>query len=297
MPPKSPVISLNNGVEIPALGLGVYLSPPEETISAVSSALESGYRLIDTAKAYHNETQVGEGVRKSGVDRSEIFVTTKLFNSDYGYDSTLKAFDQSMSKLGLDYLDLYLLHWPTKNWEASVQSWKALEKIVADGRVRAIGVCNFLEVHLDALIGETEIVPAVNQIELHPYFAQKALLEKNKSLGIVTQAWSPIGGVKNYGDWASYGGKRDPLTETVVTSIASAHGKSAAQVILRWHYQKGVVAIPKSVNPGRIAENIDVFDFSLNASEMAQLDGLDAGMRAGPDPRDVDTTSFAELAH
>ena len=293
---KSPSITLNNGIEMPAIGLGVYLAEPQDTISAVSAAIASGYRLIDTAKAYHNERQVGEGIRASSVDRSELFITTKLFNSDYGYDTTLKAVDQSLKKLGLDYLDLYLLHWPTKNWEATIQSWKAAEKVLADGKVRAIGVCNFLEDQLDALIEASGVVPAVNQVELHPYFAQKALLAKNDALGIVTEAWSPIGGAKNYGNWDSYGGVRDPLMDPVVAVIANAHRKSPAQVILRWHYQNGIVAIPKSVNPGRIAQNIDVFDFALDTEEMALLDDLDAGMRAGPDPRNTDTTSFAELA-
>lgn len=292
---KSPLITLNNGVAMPRLGLGVYEASPDDTIGAVATAIDSGYRLIDTAKAYRNEVQVGEGLRRSGVERSELFVTTKLFNGDYGYDTTLKAFDESLGKLGLDYLDLYLLHWPTRNWDATIQSYKALEKLLADGRVRAIGVCNFLEDQLDALLKEAEVVPAINQIELHPYFAQKDLLRRNAELGIVTEAWSPIGGVKNYGNWDSYGGRKDPLQDPVITAIAQAHDKTAAQVILRWHFQNGITAIPKSVNAGRIAENIDIFDFELSQAEIEHIDALDAGMRAGPYPKDVDTDSFAEL--
>ncbi|QCR35861.1 aldo/keto reductase [Nissabacter sp. SGAir0207] len=293
---QAPFIKLNNGVEMPALGLGVYLSSPQETVSAVASAIQSGYSLIDTAKAYHNEAQVGEALAESDVPRADMFITTKLFNGDYGFESTLKAFDESLKKLKLDYLDLYLLHWPTKNWEATLHSYKALEKLYAEGRVRAIGVCNFMEDQLEALISQADVVPAVNQVELHPYFAQKSLVAFNKAHDITTEAWSPIGGVKNYGNWNNYGGSKDPLNESAVTAIARAKDKSPAQVILRWHYQNGIVAIPKSVNAGRIAENINVFDFSLSQSEMLQLDHLDAGLRAGPHPKDVDTTSFSELA-
>ncbi|MCZ7593433.1 MAG: aldo/keto reductase [Kiritimatiellae bacterium] len=292
---KSPLINLNNGVKMPALGLGVFAASAEETASAIASAISSGYRLIDTARSYNNEAQVGEGIRNSGVDRAEMFVTTKLFNGDYGYERALRAFDESLGRLGLDYVDLYLLHWPTKDWNATIQSWKAAEKILGDGRARAIGVCNFLEDQLDELIAASDVVPAVNQIELHPYFAQKPLLAKNRALGIVTEAWSPIGGAINDGDGDNHGGRKHPLTDPVITTIAEAHGRSAAQVILRWHFQNDVVAIPKSVNPERIAKNIDVFDFALSDAEMAQLDELDTGVRIGPDPRDVDTSSFAEF--
>ena len=292
---KSPLIKLNNDVEMPLLGLGVYQASPEDTVNAVSTAIAGGYRLIDTAKAYQNEVQVGEALRASDCDRSDLFVTTKLFNGDYGYDTALRAFDESLQKLGLEYLDLYLLHWPTQNWEATVQSWKALERLYAEGRVRSIGVCNFLENHLDRLLSETQIVPAVNQVELHPYFAQKPMTLKNNDLGVVTQAWSPIGGAKNYGNWDNYGGPKDPLADDVITAIAREHQKSPAQVVLRWHIQNSVIAIPKSTNADRIAQNIDIFDFTLSASEMSRIDALDAGMRAGPHPNDVDTGSFADL--
>ncbi|MFI8481421.1 aldo/keto reductase [Pseudomonas sp. NPDC078700] len=294
MSAKSAVIKLNNGLEMPMLGLGVYEASPEETVSATRAAISAGYRLIDTAKAYRNEAQVGEGLRMSGIDRSELFVTTKLFNCDYGYDSALRGFDESLQKLGLEYLDLYLLHWPTQNWQATLQSWKALERLLSEKRVRSIGVCNFLEGHLDMLLSETQIVPVINQIELHPYFNQKSLIRKNKDLGIVTEAWSPIGGVKNYGSWDQYGGAKDPLAEQAIIAIGQAHGKTPAQIILRWHIQNGVVAIPKSTNAERIAQNIDIFDFALTAQQMAQIDALEAGMRAGPHPKDVDTDSFAE---
>ncbi|TVM03645.1 MAG: oxidoreductase [Candidatus Brocadia sp. WS118] len=293
---KNPSFKLNNGIEMPALGLGVFQSSPEDTVNAVVTAIAGGYRLIDTARAYKNESQVGEGIRKSGISRAELFVTTKLWLTDYGHDAALHGFDESMAKLGLDYLDLYLLHWPTKNFDATVQSYKAAEKLLAVGRVRAIGVCNHTEQQLEALIARTDVVPAVNQVELHPYFAQKALRQKGAALGIVTQAWSPIGGVKRYWPGASDKGNGDPLADPVITGIGEAHGKSAAQVILRWHFQNGVVAIPKSVKPARIAENIAIFDFVLGNSEMAKIDALDTGMRGGPDPTQVDTDSFSEYS-
>lgn len=293
---KSPSIKLNNGIEMPALGLGVFQSSPEDTIQAVATAIADGYRLIDTAHAYKNEAEVGEGIRQSGISRDRIFVTTKLWLTDYGYDAALRAFDESMSKLGLDYLDLYLLHWPTRNFDATVQSYKAAEKLLAAGRVRAIGVCNHTEQHLDALISRTDVVPAANQVELHPYFAQQALRRKSSALGIVTEAWSPIGGVKRYWPGASGAGNGDPLADAVLAGIGQAHGKTAAQVILRWHFQNGVVAIPKSTRPARIAANIDIFDFVLSDAEMAKIDALDTGVRGGPDPAQVDTDSFSEFS-
>lgn len=290
----TPLTTLNNGIEMPAFGLGVYQASPQDAVEAVATAIADGYRLIDTAKAYQNESEVGQGIRKSGIDRAKLFVTTKLWLTDYGYDPALRGFDGSMARLGLDYLDLYLLHWPTKNFDATVQSYKAAEKLLADGRVRAIGVCNFNEQQLDALMARTDVVPAVNQVELHPYFAQKSLRQRNAALGILTEAWSPIGGVKRYWPGGLDAGGGDPLANPVIIGIGQAHGKTAAQVILRWHLQNGVVAIPKSVHPGRIAENIGIFDFTLSDSEMAKMDSLDTGMRAGPDPTQVDTNSFSE---
>jgi diketogulonate reductase-like aldo/keto reductase len=287
-----PSFPLNNGVKIPALGLGVYQASPEDTVEAVATAIGRGYRLIDTATAYANESQVGDGIRTSGAARAEIFVTTKLWLTDYGYDTTLRAFDASISRLGLSYLDLYLLHWPTKNFDATVQSYKAAEKLLADGRVRAIGVCNFTERQLDELIEQTDVVPAINQVELHPYFAQRALRLKGEALEIFTEAWSPIGGVKRYWPAGSAAGRGDPLADPVITGIGRAHGKMAAQVVLRWYFQNGVVAIPKSVHADRIAKNIDIFDFALSDSEMAQINALETEVRGGPDPTQIDTKQF-----
>ncbi|WP_431904627.1 aldo/keto reductase [Amycolatopsis thermoflava] len=281
---KSPMITLNNGVQMPALGLGVFQASVDETADAVVSALQSGYRLIDTAAAYGNEREVGEGVAASGVDRSEVFVTTKLWLDDYGYDSALRAFDTSLAKLGLEYLDLYLLHWPVPStFERTVASYRAAEKLLADGRVRAIGVCNHNPDHLHDLIDRTEVVPAVNQVELHPYFIQQAVREANTEYGVVTQSWSPLGGVNVYWD----GGRKaadNPLAHPVITEIAARYGKMPAQVILRWHLQHGLSAIPKSVKAHRIAENFDVFDFRLTADEVAAIDAIDTGERGGPDP-------------
>lgn len=288
----NPSLALNNGVSMPALGLGVYQSAPDDTISSVQRALACGYRLIDTAAAYGNEKEVGKGVTGSGIDRSEVFVTTKLWISDYGQDAALRAFDRSLRKLGLDYLDLYLLHWPVpSDFDATVASWKAAERLLSEGRVRAIGVCNFSPVHLDRLIERSDIVPAVNQVELHPFFAQASLAQVHRKLGIVTQAWSPIGGVKRY--WAKAGEPpQDPLQHPVVLELSRKHGKTPAQIILRWHIDHGYSAIPKSVRPERIAENFDIFDFTLSAQELADIDRLHSGDRGGPDPETVDTSLF-----
>lgn len=280
MATKASTLILNNGITMPAFGLGVFQSGPDETIQAVRAALTDGYRLIDTAAAYGNEQQVGEAVRASEVDRSDIFVTTKLKPADYGFDQALRAFDKSIGNLGLDVLDLYLLHWPVPpKFEDTVASWKAAERLLAEGRVRAIGVCNFRPEDLDALSAESDIVPVVNQVELHPFLVQNALRDVHLKHGIVTQAWSPIGGVNRY--WKS---GEDPLTDPVIVAIAAQYRKTPAQVILRWHLDRGVSVIPKSVRPERIAENIDVFDFALTDSEIAAINALDAGKRGGPDP-------------
>lgn len=276
----APLLTLNNGVVMPSLGLGVFQSGPQETIDAVRTALADGYRLIDTAAAYGNEAEVGEGIRTSGVARSEVFVTTKLKPDDYGYDAALKAFDASMEALGLDVLDLYLLHWPTpRRFEETVSSWKAAERLMSEGRIRAIGVCNFTQTYLEALTLRCPTVPAVNQIELHPFLVQNDLRTVNEGYGTVTQAWSPIGGVNRY--WES---GDDPLTNPVIVALAEHYGKSPAQVILRWHLDRGVSVIPKSVRPARIAENIGVFDFTLTAEQVVSIDALDQGKRGGPDP-------------
>jgi diketogulonate reductase-like aldo/keto reductase len=279
----TPTLELNNGVTMPALGLGVFQSPPAETVTAVESALGEGYRLIDTAAAYGNEREVGEAIRRSGVERDEVFITTKLWISDYGYDAALRGFDASLRRLGIDYVDLYLLHQPVPtDFEATVGAYKAAEKMLAEGRARAIGVSNFSPQHLRRLIDRTDVVPAVNQVELHPYFTQPALRQVHAELGIVTQAWSPIGGVLLYVPGAD--GARGPLTDPVITDLAARYGKTPAQVVLRWHLEHGFCAIPKSVKPHRIAENFDVFDFSLTAEEVAAIDALDKGVRGGPDP-------------
>jgi len=287
-------LELNNGLPLPLIGLGVFLNPPEQTSDAVTTAIKAGYRLIDTAAAYHNEKQVGEGIKRSGISRNELFITTKLWMTDYGYDAALKAFDVSLKKLGLDYLDLYLLHWPAPaDFTRTIQSYKAAEQLLREGRVKAIGVSNFNENHLKALIAETEVIPAVNQIECNPYFSLTELQAVHKHLGIATQAWSPIGGVYDRNKNAQgHNNVRHPLQHPAISAIAEAHHKTPAQVILRWHVEKGVSAIPKSVNATRIAENIDIFDFSLTPSEIALIDALNVGVRAGSDPDNVNAETF-----
>jgi diketogulonate reductase-like aldo/keto reductase len=293
-PATAPALTLNNGVTIPALGLGVFQSPPEDTRTAVETALRGGYRLIDTAAAYDNEREVGEAIRRSGVDRDEIFVTTKLWISDYGYDSALVGSDASLRRLGLDQVDLYLLHQPVPtDFEATIGAYKAAEKMLADGRARAIGVSNFSSEHLRNLIDRTDVVPAVNQVELHPYFTQPALREVHAELGIVTQAWSPLGGVLVYVPGADE--SRGPLTDPVITDLASKYGKTPAQVVVRWHIEHGFSAIPKSVKPHRIAENFDVFDFALEAEEVAAIDALDKGVRGGPDPEQLSPETYPKV--
>lgn len=290
--PTNPLFTLNNGVQMPALGLGVFQSSAEETTGAVSTALEKGYRMIDTATRYANEHEVGEGIRQSGIERNEVFVTTKLWFTDYGYDEALRAFDRSLAQLGLNYLDLYLLHWPVPtDFASTLAAWRALEKLHLEGRVRAIGVSNFSPVHLKSLIARSEVVPAVNQIERHPLFTQQPTLETHAELGIQTQAWSPIGGIRRYskpGDQAP----QEPLTHPLVLALAQKYGKTPAQIVLRWHLDSGVSAIPKSVNPTRIAENLDIFDFTLTADEVSEINALDTGERGGPDPEKVNKQFF-----
>jgi len=278
-------ITLNNGLEIPALGLGVLQSEGDEARDAVATALRTGYRLVDTAAAYGNERQVGAGLRESGVDRDDVFLTTKLWMTDYGYDDALRAFDTSAAKLGVDRIDLYLLHWPwPANWDQTIAAYRAAERLLAEGRVRAIGVANFKPDHLRTLVAETDVVPAVNQIELHPNFQQPDQVALHRELGITTQAWSPIGGV--YG-WAGENGAVPPLQNEKVQAIATAHGQTPAQVILRWHLQEGRSVIPKSVRPERIAENADVFDFDLTPEELQGIAALDTGRRGAIDPDDA----------
>ena len=284
-----PSLKLNNDVEIPALGFGVFQTPPDETITAVQSALEVGYRHIDTAAAYGNEREVGEALRRSGIARDEVFVETKVWISDFGYDETLHAFDKSAGKLGLEQLDLFILHQALPGeFGKTLDAYRALETLLADGKVRAIGVSNFMESHLTQLLSETSVVPAVNQIEVHPYFRQPGVLAADADAGVVTQAWSPIGGITFYRD----GSHGSTLQDPVIGGIASAHGKSAAQVMLRWHIQEGRQAIPKSVTPSRIAANFDIFDFELSGEEIAAIDALDTGVRGGPEPEGITLETF-----
>ncbi|MEV0248849.1 aldo/keto reductase [Nocardia sp. NPDC050712] len=283
-------IVLNNGVDMPAIGLGVYQTPPEATTDAVTEALRVGYRLIDTAAAYLNEREVGIGIRDSGLDRSEIFIETKVWISDYGYDATLHAFDKSAGKLGVDQLDLLILHQALPSrFDLTLDAYRALERLLADGKVRAIGVSNFMPEHLDRLLNETSVVPAVNQIELHPYFQERALQKVNTQHAIVTQAWSPIGGITSYRD-----APKSTFDDPALLDIAQQHGKSAAQVMLRWHLQEGRSVIPKSTKPTRIAENFDVFDFELTSEELATIDGLDTEVRGGPEPDAITLEAFGK---
>ncbi len=290
----TPALTLHNAVTMPALGLGVFQSPPEETVTAVETALRDGYRLIDTAAAYDNEREVGEGIRRSGVERDEIFVTTKLWISDYGYDAAQIGFEASLRRLGLDYVDLYLLHQPVPTrFEDTIWAYRAAESFLADGRAHAFGVSNFSAELLRGLIDATDVVPAVNQVEVHPYFTQPALREVHAELGIVTQAWSPLGGVLVYVPGADE--SRGPLTDPVVTDLAAKYGKTPAQVVLRWHIEHGFCAIPKSVKPHRIAENFDVFNFTLTAEEIAAIDALDTGVRGGPDPELLSPETYPKV--
>ncbi|UKA60415.1 aldo/keto reductase [Arthrobacter sp. FW306-2-2C-D06B] len=280
-------VTLNNGVKMPALGLGVFQSAPEETTGAVVTALQTGYRLIDTAAAYFNEREVGEGIRRSGIDRSEIFVETKLWMSDYGYDEALHGFEKSVRKLGVDQVDLLLLHQPlASDFGKTIAAYQAIETLLTDGRVRAIGVSNQTPAELDELICRTGVVPAVNQIQVHPYYTQPQWRAANDRHGILTQCWSPIGGAYVYRDF-----KKNPLEDSVITAIADKYSKTPAQVILRWHLEHGFSAIPKSVKAHRIAENFDVFDFALTTGEIAEIDALDTGVRGGPDPDSLNLAS------
>lgn len=267
-----PLITFNDGKSIPQVGLGVWQTPNDTAVTAVKAAFDAGYRHIDTAAAYHNEQGVGEGMRASGIDRKDIFLTTKLWNDDQGFDSTLRAFDKSLKELATDYVDLYLIHWPSPHRGKYRDTWKAFARLKEEGRARSIGVSNFGAEHLDAIIGDTGVTPVINQIELHPDFQQKDLRATHEKLGIHTESWSPLG-------------QGHLLTHPVIGDLAKKLGKTPAQVIVRWHIQSGLVVIPKSVTPSRIVENFQVFDFELDAASMQALDGLDsADTRIGPDP-------------
>lgn len=282
-------LKLNSGVEMPALGLGVFQTPPEETRTAVQAALSTGYRHIDTAAAYGNEREVGQAIHASGIDRDEVFIETKIWISDYGYDQTLHGFDKSARKLGVDHIDLLILHQALpSDFDKTLEAYRALETLLEQGKVRAIGVSNFMGEHLNRLLEKATVVPAVNQIEVHPYFQQRRVQALGAERGILTQAWSPIGGITFYRD----GTHGSTLEDPVIGRIAQAHGKSPAQVMLRWHLQRGRSVIPKSTKPHRIAENVDVFDFDLSADELAAVDALDTGQRGGPEPEDITLESF-----
>jgi 2,5-diketo-D-gluconate reductase A len=270
--PEQPTVTLNNGVVMPQLGFGVWQVPDDEAFPAAATALEAGYRSIDTAAMYRNERGVGRAIAGSGIARDELFVTTKLNNDGHGRDATLRAFEQSRTNLGLDYVDLYLIHWPLPAQDRYVETWQAFETLLRDGVVRAIGVSNFHTPHLQRLIDESGTVPAVNQIELHPYLTQQPLREFDTTHRIATEAWSPL---------ASGG---DVLTDPVIASLAEKYGKTPAQVILAWHLQLGNVVIPKSVTPARIRENFAVFDFELDADDVVAISELDRDGRTGPNP-------------
>ncbi|MGD1058710.1 MAG: aldo/keto reductase [Solirubrobacteraceae bacterium] len=266
-----PQISLRDGEKIPQLGFGVFLVPPAETMEVVLQALSTGYRHIDTAAAYRNEAEVGQAIRSSGLERSDVFVTTKCFNDDHGYEQATRALHASLERLEMSHVDLYLIHWPVPSHDKYVETWKAFIDMRAEGLVRSIGVSNFQPAHLERIIRETGETPAINQIELHPYFQQRGLRHEHEQLGIVTEAWSPLARGKLLGD-------------PVIEQIAEAHEKTPGQVVLRWHLQLGNVVFPKSVTPSRIEENFNVFDFELSAAQMKAIDELDAGDRIGPDP-------------
>lgn len=267
-----PTISLNNGVEIPQLGFGVYQVEPEQTKDATLSALEVGYRHIDTAQMYGNEKGVGEALRESGIARNEIFVTSKLNNGFHAHDDAIKAFDESLDRLGLDQLDLFLIHWPLPGIDIDfVETWTALEEIYASGRTRSIGVSNFQPKHIRRLVQETDVVPAVNQVEVHPYLTQDELRAVNAEHGIATEAWSPIA-------------QGLVLDNPAIAAIADEHGKTPAQVVLRWHLQRGDIVFPKSVTRSRVEENFDLFDFELSGSQIGFINALNKDERTGPDP-------------
>jgi diketogulonate reductase-like aldo/keto reductase len=282
-------ITLNNGVVMPSLGFGVFQTPPDETRGAVDAALTAGYRHIDTAAAYGNEKQVGEALAASGVPRSDVFLETKIWISDYGYDETLHGFEKSAAKLGVDQIDLLILHQALPSaFDKTLEAYRALETLLEQGKVRVIGVSNFMVDHLTTLLNKADVVPAVNQIELHPYFQQREVQARNAEHGIRTQAWSPIGGITFYRD----GSHGSTLEDPVIGKIATTHGKTPAQVMLRWHLQEGRSVIPKSTKPHRIAENFDVFDFDLTKDDLAAIDDLDTDQRGGPEPTDITLEGF-----
>ena len=272
-PEMNPSIQLLNGDYMPQLGLGVYKVEQDIAVDLVRVALDAGYRRIDTAALYDNEAEIGAGIRKSGYDREEIFVTTKIWNDRQGYDNALEAIDESLSRLNIDYVDMLLIHWPCPAKDLFVETWAAFQDAMADGKIRGIGVSNFKPAHLDKLIAAGGVLPAINQVELHPWLQQAELRAYDEDKGIKTEAWSPLA--------------RGRFESDVLAKIAAKHGKTVTQVVIRWHIELGNLVIPKSSNPDRIAENIDVFDFRLDVDDMAAIATLDGGGRVGPDPDDM----------
>ena len=275
----SPTLTLNNGIVIPQVGFGTFQVDPDDTQRTVEDALAAGYRHIDTAAGYYNEAGVGAAVRACGLPRDEVFVTTKLRNGDQGYEQALRAFEDSRRALGLDVVDLYLIHWPVPSKDLYVETWRAFEKLLADGAVRAIGVSNFLPEHLERLLRETDVVPAVNQVEVHPTFQQRATQDASTQHGIAVEAYSPLGQGKD-------------LQADAVTSVAERLGVTTGQVVLRWHVQAGRIVIPKSVTPERIRSNLDLFSFDLTDEDVAAVDALDSAERIGADPA---TAAFTQM--
>ena len=265
-------VTLNDGKTMPQLGLGVFQTPPEATAEAVRVALADGYRSVDTAAVYGNEAGVGEGFRASGLKREDVFITTKLWNGSQGFDRGLRACEKSLERLGLDHVDLYLIHWPAPKQDLYLESWKALIRLREEGKATSIGVSNFAPEHLERIIGETGVVPVLNQIELHPSFQQRAWRAADADHGVITESWSPLG-------------QGDALSDPTLVRLAKKHGKTTAQVVIRWHLDLGLIVIPKSVTPSRIAENFDVWDFKLDAEDLAEIEALDSPSgRRGPDP-------------
>lgn len=268
-------VTLHNGVTIPQLGFGTYLIPNEQVADAIKHALDAGYRHIDTAQYYKNESGIGEALKASGINREDLFITTKVWNSHHGYEQTLEAFEESLERLKLDYIDLYLVHWPCPKFDKYVETYKALETLYKEGKVRAIGVCNFDIEHLERLFAECEIKPMINQVECHPYFQQKEMKRFCREHQIQFESWSPL-----------YRGE-EVLEEPIIKELAKKHGKTPAQIILRWHLQEGSIVIPKSVNPERIRKNIDVFDFTLSDEDMELIASLDRNQQRGPVPKEM----------
>ena len=266
-----PRLPLRDDGEIPQLGFGVFQVPPEDTADVATRALLAGYRHIDTAAAYRNEAQVGQAIHAAGLDREDVFITTKCFNDSHGYEEARQAFKDSLQRMDLTYLDLYLIHWPVPSHDKYVDTWKAFIELQSEGLIRSIGVSNFQPAHMERLISETDVTPSVNQVELHPLFQQAGLRREHEELGVLTEAWSPLA-------------RGQVLDDPAIAEIAEAHGKTAGQVVIRWHLQLGNVVIPKSATQSRIEENFDVFDFELGESEMEAIEALDSGDRIGPDP-------------